>query len=198
MSRSFGWGAVRSVPHRWLASCAAGGYIPGAHWGGTGADVQRGSGTRLAEECPTVSLAPRASRQRDARGRESGTFMSSFRLRSWPFVAFRARRWNCVGADAAAQARAPLRNRRRILRAHRGAAESQGRASCPVPAGHLDDALKTLVVLGDGGKARVQGVEFASSVSRRHGARSGRTAERRRKPGQHADLLRSLKGRRSR
>jgi hypothetical protein len=35
----------------------------------------------------------------------------------------------------------------------------------PVPAGHLDDALKTLVVLGREGKRTVQGVEFASSVS---------------------------------
>ncbi len=36
----------------------------------------------------------------------------------------------------------------------------------PVPAGHLDDALKTLVVLGADGKASVSGVEFESSVSR--------------------------------
>ena len=40
------------------------------------------------------------------------------------------------------------------------------RASLPVPAGHLDDALKTLVVLGPDGKSTVQGVEFGSSVSR--------------------------------
>jgi hypothetical protein len=37
--------------------------------------------------------------------------------------------------------------------------------SLPVPASHLDDALKTLVVLGDGGKTNVAGIEFASSVS---------------------------------
>lgn len=37
--------------------------------------------------------------------------------------------------------------------------------SLPVPTSHLDDALKTLVVLGDGGKASVAGIEFASSVS---------------------------------
>ena len=36
----------------------------------------------------------------------------------------------------------------------------------PVPAGHLDDALKTLVVLSPGGKTGVRGVAFASSVSR--------------------------------
>jgi len=36
----------------------------------------------------------------------------------------------------------------------------------PVPAGHLDDALKTLVVLSKDGAAQVSGIEFASSVSR--------------------------------
>src|SRR5580658_7371067 len=36
--------------------------------------------------------------------------------------------------------------------------------SLPVPAGHLDDALETLVVLDRGGKARVRGVEFGSSL----------------------------------
>jgi hypothetical protein len=36
----------------------------------------------------------------------------------------------------------------------------------PVPAGHVDDALMTLVVLSPGGKASVQGLEFPSSVSK--------------------------------
>jgi hypothetical protein len=40
------------------------------------------------------------------------------------------------------------------------------RASLPLPAGHLDDALETLVILGPSGKTSVQGVEFRSSVSR--------------------------------
>jgi hypothetical protein len=40
------------------------------------------------------------------------------------------------------------------------------RASLPVPAGHLDDALKTLVILGPDGKSSVQGIEFGSSISR--------------------------------
>ncbi|MFO0654793.1 MAG: hypothetical protein U0787_06910 [Polyangia bacterium] len=35
----------------------------------------------------------------------------------------------------------------------------------PVPAGHIDDALKTLVVLSRDQKTRVFGLEFASSVS---------------------------------
>jgi len=36
----------------------------------------------------------------------------------------------------------------------------------PVPTGHLDDALKTLVVAGDGGGVTLTGVEFSSSLSR--------------------------------
>ncbi len=36
----------------------------------------------------------------------------------------------------------------------------------PVPAGHLDDALKTLVVLGQSDKTHVSAIEFASCMSR--------------------------------
>ncbi len=36
----------------------------------------------------------------------------------------------------------------------------------PVPSGHLDDALKTLVFIGQDGTPRVSGLEFASSVSK--------------------------------
>ena len=36
----------------------------------------------------------------------------------------------------------------------------------PVPTGHLDDALKTLVVTGSDGAATLSGVEFSSSLSR--------------------------------
>jgi hypothetical protein len=39
-------------------------------------------------------------------------------------------------------------------------------AGLPVPTGHLDDALKTLVVLSEGGRAQNAGVEFGSSLSR--------------------------------
>lgn len=46
----------------------------------------------------------------------------------------------------------------------RGGVVPPGETSLPVPAGHLDDALKTLVVLG--GDVKVTGVAFASSVSR--------------------------------
>lgn len=40
-----------------------------------------------------------------------------------------------------------------------------GRTSLPVPPGHLDDALKTLVVLSKGGKAEVTALAFPSSVT---------------------------------
>src|SRR5437868_14268688 len=36
----------------------------------------------------------------------------------------------------------------------------------PLPAGHLDDALKTLVVLSQDATARVHGISFPSSVSK--------------------------------
>jgi len=43
---------------------------------------------------------------------------------------------------------------------------SASSASLPVPAGHLDDALKTLVILTPDGKVRVSGFSFGSSVSK--------------------------------
>ena len=46
----------------------------------------------------------------------------------------------------------------------RSGAVPAGETTLPVPAGHLDDALKTLVVLG--GDVKVSGVAFSSSVSR--------------------------------
>jgi len=63
----------------------------------------------------------------------------------------------------------------------------------PVPVSHLDDALKTLVVLGTDGKTSVAGIEFASSISQELGhalaglpEASGAVT--------HSNLLRSLKG----
>ena len=47
-----------------------------------------------------------------------------------------------------------------------GALTSSDVTSLPVPAGHIDDALKTLVVLDRNGKSTVHGVEFGSSISR--------------------------------
>lgn len=46
-----------------------------------------------------------------------------------------------------------------------GRISEQVETSLPVPAGHIDDALKSLVVLSAGGKSSVQGLEFGSSVS---------------------------------
>jgi ribosomal protein S13 len=46
-----------------------------------------------------------------------------------------------------------------------GPLPSRDQPGLPVPAGHLDDALKTLVVLTPGGKAAIGGVEFGSSMS---------------------------------
>ena len=42
---------------------------------------------------------------------------------------------------------------------------AQRGAPLPVPTSHLDDALKTLVVLSDDPEARVAGIEFSSSLS---------------------------------
>jgi hypothetical protein len=45
-----------------------------------------------------------------------------------------------------------------------GSLDGSATTSLPIPAGHLDDALETLVVLNRGGQARVHGVEFGSSL----------------------------------
>jgi hypothetical protein len=47
-----------------------------------------------------------------------------------------------------------------------GTLSADEHAGLPVPTGHLDDALKTLVVLSEGGRAQNAGVEFGSSLSR--------------------------------
>ena len=68
-----------------------------------------------------------------------------------------------------------------------------GAVTLPVPASHLDDALKTLVVYSKNGASRVGGVEFASSVSPGMGRALAGVA-----PGEAAlslsALLESLKG----
>jgi hypothetical protein len=73
---------------------------------------------------------------------------------------------------AAAQQSAPLPLKRvRLYETGVGYFERSGTlgraaAELPVPAGHLDDALKTLVVLTQDPSATVTGLEFGSSVSR--------------------------------
>jgi hypothetical protein len=74
-----------------------------------------------------------------------------------------------------------------------GAIDAAGATSLPVPSGHLDDALKTLVVLG-AGATRVHGIEWDSSISRGMArAVAGLPAEAD-KPTRLQELLVGLKG----
>ncbi len=75
-----------------------------------------------------------------------------------------------------------------------GTVDGKAVTSLPVPAGHLDDALKTLVVLrGGGGGGQVTGVAFASSVTRATArARAGLPADGD-QPIAFKDLLVSMK-----
>ncbi len=74
-------------------------------------------------------------------------------------------------------------------------AGAKDKGALPVPAGHLDDALKTLVVLSKDGKAGVDGIEFSSSVSRHMGlALAGLPAEESGKKIDFEHLLKTLKG----
>src|SRR5690606_23825210 len=64
----------------------------------------------------------------------------------------------------------------------------------PVPASHVDDALKTLIVMTDGGKAQVAGVEFDSVMSRGLARSLAALPLDSDKPVSYADVLDSLKG----
>ena len=66
--------------------------------------------------------------------------------------------------------------------------------SLPVPAAHLDDALKTLVVLGSGGGVRVEGVAFSSSVGRGMARALAGLPRDSDDPISYRDLLASLRG----
>lgn len=74
----------------------------------------------------------------------------------------------------------------------RSGAVPAGQTSLPVPAGHLDDALKTLVVLG--GDVKVNGVAFASSVSRDMARKLAGLPETGDAPLSFSELSRSFKG----
>ncbi|HEX2873370.1 MAG TPA: hypothetical protein VHP33_19060 [Polyangiaceae bacterium] len=74
----------------------------------------------------------------------------------------------------------------------RGGVVPAGETSLPVPAGHLDDALKTLVVLG--GDVKVSGVAFASSVSRDMARKLAGLPESGDAPLSFSELARSFKG----
>lgn len=77
-----------------------------------------------------------------------------------------------------------------------GELEGRARTTLPVPAGHLDDALKSLVVLDGGAGGRVDGLSFPSSVTRATArARAGLPTDADR-PITFRDLLVSMKGER--
>lgn len=67
-----------------------------------------------------------------------------------------------------------------------------GETALPVPAGHLDDALKTLVVLG--GDVKVSGVAFSSSVSRDMARKLAGLPEQGDQPLSFSELSRTFKG----
>jgi hypothetical protein len=75
-----------------------------------------------------------------------------------------------------------------------GTIAGDDQATLPVPAGHLDDALKTLVVIGNDGKRTVAGLEFGSSVSRAMGRALAGLPLDADAPVTHFDMLSSLKG----
>lgn len=123
------------------------------------------------------------------------------RSRAWPFVSVAAFLLGCQSA-APSQTPAsvlPLRTVR-LYETGVGYFERSGtvsggeQASLPVPAGHLDDALKTLVVIGADGKRTVGGLEFGSSVSRAMGRALAGLPLDADTPVTHLDMLSSLKG----
>jgi hypothetical protein len=64
----------------------------------------------------------------------------------------------------------------------------------PVPAGHLDDALKTLVLLSSDGTARVHGIVFPTSVSKGMGRALAGLPQNDDEAVSYRDLLLSMKG----
>lgn len=75
----------------------------------------------------------------------------------------------------------------------RGRVSSRGDLTLPIPTSHLDDALKTLVVLDANGSAKVEGIAFSTAVSEGMArAIAGLPDEAERV--EYLDLLRSLEG----
>jgi len=75
-----------------------------------------------------------------------------------------------------------------------GKLSSSSTMSLPVPAAHLDDALKTLVVLGAKGDTRVEGVAFSSSIGRGMARALAGLPRDDGSPVSFRDLLTSLRG----
>lgn len=111
----------------------------------------------------------------------------------------------CALALGASTAFAQQRNtlpleRVRLYETGVGYFERAGRLSAnqdvalPVPAGHLDDALKTLVVLSKDGKTTVSGIDFGSSVSQSMARALAGLGPSGDAPVRYDELLESLKG----
>ena len=64
----------------------------------------------------------------------------------------------------------------------------------PVPASHVDDALKTMIVMAKGGQASVAGIEFESVVSRGLARSLAALPLESERPVTYRDVLESLKG----
>jgi hypothetical protein len=96
---------------------------------------------------------------------------------------------------------APLALRRaRLYEVGVGYFERQGRfdaqksVALPVPITHLDDALRTLVILHAEGKGQIAGIEFSSTTSRSLARALAGLPEDEETPLDYLTLLRSLKG----
>ncbi len=75
-----------------------------------------------------------------------------------------------------------------------GTITAHSSVTLPVPAGHLDDALKSLVVLSQDAMSRVQGLEFGSSASKGMARALAGLPLDASTPITYRDLLASLKG----
>jgi hypothetical protein len=75
-----------------------------------------------------------------------------------------------------------------------GAVGAGKKLALPLPGAHLDDALKSLVVLEGSGTVRVQGVEFASAVSEEMARTLAGLPSGAGTPVRYVDLLQGLEG----
>lgn len=75
-----------------------------------------------------------------------------------------------------------------------GGVKPGGNLALPLPASHLDDALKSLVVLDASGDTRVQGIQFASAVSESGARAMAGLPEYEEDPVGYVDVLLSLEG----
>ncbi len=120
-------------------------------------------------------------------------------MRCWSYLLFTSVAFGLVSPLAVAAPRAatlPL-TRVRLYETGVGYFERSGpvpggETALPVPAGHLDDALKSLVVLG--GDMKVSGVAFASSVSRDMARKLAGLPEQGEAPLSFSELSRTFKG----